>query len=184
MIQMLCVGPGAGWRRRVRLWWLTSSSTLGCWRRWWAPASSCFTWSSGRSGTGTSGGGTAWPSSASGGSAVCSVPPGFSLSFLLNPQKPSSSSSASLTRYKVSFWEVSPFLFRRTGRAEGQHIVYVVEISWADIDLSPSVPAVGLFINSCCLTPQHSAESLKNLLLYVIYPRFNILTVNWVNCKW
>lgn len=110
MIQMLCVGPGAGWRRRIRLWWLTSSSTLGCWRRWRAPASSCFTWSSGRSGTGTSGGGTAWPSSASGGSAVCSVPPGFSLSFLLNPQKPSSSSSASLTRYKVSFWAVSPFL--------------------------------------------------------------------------
>lgn len=101
MIQMLRVGPGAGWRTLGRRWWLTSSLTLGCWRRWWAPASSCSSWCSWRFDTGTSGSGTAWLSSASGASAVCSVPLGLSFSFPPKPQKPSSSSSVLLTLYKV-----------------------------------------------------------------------------------
>lgn len=120
MIQMLHVGSGVGWRTLPRLWSLTTSSTRGCCWWWWAPASSCFSWCSGRSVNAMSGGRTAWPSSASGVSAVCSVPPGLSFSFLLEPQKPACSSSASLTRYKVSFWVVSLLSCCHTDRAEGQ----------------------------------------------------------------
>lgn len=140
---MLCVGLGAGWLTLPRLWWHTTSWTWGFWRRWWALASSCCSWCSGRCVNTMTWGGTAWPSSVSGVSAACSAPPGFLRSFLLKPQKPSSSSSASLTPYKVSFRAVSLFLCP-SQRAARQRQLLMWHKFPVEIKSERNVPAVCL----------------------------------------
>lgn len=182
IIQMLRAGSGAGWRTLLRLWWLTSSSTWVCWWCWWAPVSSCCSWCSGRSVTGTSGGVNECPSSVSGVSAVCSVPPGLSQSFLLKPQKPSSSSSASLTHYKVSFWMLSPFLLplgAGRGQRRKRHSLCGRHFLWRWYQRNTFLRCV-YFRNCCCLTPRGPVWGLVK----VWKPSFSLdFIFCGVNCK-